>query len=178
MIRCARLEDAAEIVAIYNPYITDTTVTFETEPVSVEEMSRRITKIKDEEKGIFLVCEMNGHVVGYAYAHPWKERAAFLYTWETAVYVATEHQGKGIGPMLMKELIELCRGNKVHVLVACIVADNQGSLRMHARLGFHQVSHFKEVGYKFGRWLGVIDYELILNNPKNCKENPIWMEKM
>lgn len=167
-LRCVRLDDAASIAAIYNPYVTETTVTFETEPLSEVAMRRRIELVCQQQEGIYIVAEEDGCVLGYAYAHPWKERKAFGRTWETAVYVNPNSQGRGIGTRLMEGLIDLCKRNGVHALVACITADNKDSQRMHARLGFHQVSHFKEVGYKFGHWIDVTDYELIiLNNPKN-----------
>lgn len=164
-IRYANPDDAASITAIYNPYITGTTVTFETEPLSVEVMRRRIETLIEQES-VYLVAEEKGCLLGYAYAHPWKERAAFCHTWETTVYVSPDSQGKGVGTKLMKELIAMCKCKRVHALVACITSENKESLRMHERLGFRQVSHFKEVGYKFGRWLDVVDYELLLNPTK------------
>lgn len=83
-------------------------------------------------------------------------------TLETTVYLAPEACHKGIGPLLMTHLIDECRRQGYHALIACITADNLSSLRFHQRLGFRQVSRFSEVGRKFDRWLDVIDLELIL----------------
>lgn len=159
-IRFADLGDATKIAAIYNRYITETTVTFEVEPLDTETMQARINSFVKH--GVYVVAEEKGDVVGYAYAHPWKERTAFCHTWETTVYVNPTFQRQGIGLRLMEELIAQCRERGVHALVACITAENEGSRRMHTRLGFSQVSLYKEVGYKFGRWLDVADYELML----------------
>lgn len=93
------------------------------------------------------------------------ERVASIYNRyvsTTTVYLTPEACHKGIGPLLMTHLIDECRRQGYHALIACITADNLSSLRFHHRLGFRQVSRFSEVGLKFGRWLDVIDLELIL----------------
>ena len=99
---------------------------------------------------------------GYCYAHPWKERAAFANTFETTVYVAHGSGGRGIGTSLMQRLIEACRDKGCRVLVACITGCNEPSIALHKKLGFVQASHFHNVGYKFGRWLDVVDLEMQL----------------
>lgn len=160
MIRPAIVTDAPDIISIYNHFIRETTITFETVPLSVETMGKRISEISSH--GFFLVYESHDGIIGYCYAHPWKERAAFRHTWETTVYISPNHQGKGIGTKLMKELIRHCQEKNCHSLVACITADNEPSCKLHQQLGFHKVSHFTEVGYKFGQWLDTVDYELTL----------------
>ena len=105
-------------------------------------------------------------VVGYCYAHTWKERSAYRYTLETTVYLSPGHTGKGIGMLLMKKLIGACRENGYRALIACITEGNEASNILHEKLGFKQVSHFKKVGLKFDRWLDVADYELLL--PPTC----------
>ena len=157
MIRRVQADDAAQLAAIYNAYVLRSTATFETEPVSVEEMRRRVEAIGKEHP--YLVYEEDGCVAGYCYAHPWKERAAYRHTWETTVYLSPAHTGRGIGTQLMERLMDECRQRGCHALVACITAENAASRRMHERLGFRQVSCFEQVGRKFGRWLGVTDYE-------------------
>lgn len=160
MIRQANPDDAAEIAAIYNKYVTETTISFETEPVSVSEMRDRILAISSSFP--YLVCERGGHIVGYSYAHLWKERAAYARTLETTIYVASDCRGQGIGSTLMRTLIETCRKQGARALIACITDENKSSVAMHARLGFKQVSQFEKVGIKFGRELGVTDMELLL----------------
>ncbi len=160
MTRSARGSDAAEIAEIYNGYVTGSTVSFETEPVSVEEMTARIGEISAAYP--FLVCEEDGLVVGFCYAHRWKERAAYARTVESSVYVSPQRRGRGIGKALMAALVEQCRNRGYRVVIAGITAENLASERFHESLGFKRVSRFEKVGYKFGRWLDVVDYELLL----------------
>lgn len=160
ILRDARPADAEAIAAIYAPYVRETTVSFEEEPVSAEAMARRLAVFARHWP--VLVAERGGRVVGYCYAHPWKERAAYALTLETTIYLEPSACGGGIGPMLMRRLADECRLRGAHALVACITDDNAASIAMHRRLGFREVSHFTEVGRKFGRWLGVVDMEMIL----------------
>ncbi len=160
MIRKVKEEDAAEICGIYNPFVSESTVSFEERPVEVEEMKRRIREIS--EHCPYLVYEEAGSVMGYSYAHPWKIRAAYSTTMETTVYVSPEAEGRGVGTVLMKRMIEECRRMGVHSLIACITSDNERSIAFHEKLGFEAVSRFREVGRKFNRWLDVTDMELLL----------------
>lgn len=160
MIRAVKSSDAEAIANIYNPCIAHTTITFETEAVSVEEMRHRIETISASFP--YYVYEEDGQILGYCYAHLWKERAAYAHTLETTVYLASEAQGKGIGTLLMRHLIRECKMRGFHALIACITEGNAPSIRMHQKLGFKPVSHFEQVGNKFGKWLGVDDMELIL----------------
>lgn len=152
--------DAESLAEIYNYYITETTASFELQPVSVEEMRRRITTIS--EAFPYYVCCEGKQVLGYCYAHIWKERPAYNLTFETTVYVSRTSCGNGIGRLLMTRLISDCRTRGVHSLIACITAENRVSIRFHKSLGFNCVSCFHEVGFKFNRWLDVIDCELLL----------------
>ncbi len=160
MIRNVTTSDAEAIVEIYNEYILNTTISFEMEPLTVEQMRRRIEEISTHCP--YLVWEKDGEVMGYCYAHPWKERAAYHNTLETTVYLSPRHLHKGIGTKLMKRLIEECRQAGFKVLIACITANNEASIEMHHRLGFRQVSHFVQVGEKLGQVLDVIDMQLTL----------------
>lgn len=161
MIREVQAEaDAAAIAAIYNEYVLHTTISFETAPLSPETMQARIESYAAHCP--YLVCEVDGNIAGYCYAHPWKERAAYARTWETTIYLAPGIQGKGIGRALMQELILRCRAAGCRVLIACITQNNDRSCRFHESLGFRQASHFHAVGEKFGKVLDVVDYELRL----------------
>lgn len=160
MIRKVRKEDTSAITAIYNHYIAHTTITFELEPVSEEEMWTRIQHIN--EKYPYFVYETEGQIAGYCYVHGWKEKAAYNQSAETTIYLAPSHTGKGIGKELMLHLIEECRRYELHTLIACITEGNEASYALHEKLGFEKVSYFREVGRKFGKWLGIVDYELIL----------------
>ena len=133
-IRPVRLDDAERVASIYNKYVSATTITFETEPVTTEEMRGRINSISTAFP--FFVYEYDGVVIGYCYAHPWKEREAYSKTLETTVYLAMEVCHRGIGNLLMVALIKECRLRGYHALIACITADNIRSIRLHQNLHF------------------------------------------
>lgn len=159
-IRAARAEDIPAITQIYNEYILHSTATFETEVLAEAEMLRRLRDIMPEYP--YLVAEVGGEVAGYCYAHPWKERFAYRHTLEATVYLSPDQRGRGMGRQLMERLVATCRTmSGCHALVACITAENEASCALHRKLGFRQVSCFREVGYKFGRWLDVVDYEML-----------------
>ena len=160
MIRKVTLADVKAITEIYNSYIEDSDATFETEPLTEEEMRGRIEEIASGFP--YYVDEEDGEIAGYCYAHPWKARAAYRFTLETTVYLSSKYYRRGIGRKLMERLIDDCRQNGFHALIACITAGNEASNHLHEKLGFRRVSEFSEVGMKFNRWLGVVDYELIL----------------
>lgn len=160
MIRKVTIQDAQTIADIYNVYVLNSVATFETEPVTLQEMCRRIEEISA--KYPYLVYEEDGKILGYCYAHSWKTRAAYSRTLETTVYVAAVSQKRGIGKELMKHLIDECRQTGAHVLIACVTGGNEGSVTLHQKLGFRQASHFRQVGKKFGSWLDVVDFQLLL----------------
>ena len=159
-IRTVKPEDMAAITRIYNEYVLHTVVSFEVEAVTEAEMLRRMQSVVPTCP--YLVAEADGVVAGYCYVHPWKDRPAYAHTFETTVYLAPAYKGRGIGRLLMEELMAQCAASpRCHALVACITAENEASCAFHRKLGFRKVSHFEAVGYKFGRWLDVVDYEYV-----------------
>ena len=157
MIRKVTPDDAQAITDIYNPFITHTTVTFETEPVSVDEMRRRIVTLSADYP--YYVYEHQGQVLGL---HAWKPRAAYARTLEVTIYLAPEAQGHDVGRSMISRLVADARQLGVQALIACITEENTHSMAFHRAMGFKQVSHFESVGYKFGRMLDVVDFELLL----------------
>jgi L-amino acid N-acyltransferase YncA len=154
MIRAATESDAEAIAGIYNHYIKNTVVTFEEQPVSKSDFIERISKITGE--GFpWLVAEENGTVIGYAYATKWKERSAYRYSVETTVYLSPSAVSKGWGTKLYQALFEILRQKSIHVAIGGITLPNPASVALHEKFGMKQVAHFKEVGYKFDRWLDV-----------------------
>lgn len=160
LIRRGKVDDAPAIVKILNHYIANTTVSFEMEPVSEEEMTIRITVIAARYP--FFVYTEDGEVMGYCYVHQWKERKAYNHTAETTIYLHPSVKRSGIGTQLMRRLIKECRDYGLKSLIACVTQENVESMRFHEKIGFEKVSHFKSVGRKFDRWLDVIDYEMLL----------------
>ncbi len=161
MIRNVESRDIGAITDIYNWYIVNSTATFEIDPLGRREMAERISGFTSAGMP-YMVFEDDGMVQGYCYAHRWKERAAYRHTLETTVYVHPDCLHKGIGRQLMEKLIADCRTAGYRVLIACITEGNAASYALHRTLGFRQVSCFRDVGRKFDRWLGVVDYELLL----------------
>jgi len=160
MIRNATTEDSKAIAAIYNHYLLNTVVTFEEEPVSAKEMQQRITDT--QEKYRWIVYEENNEVIGYAYAHAWRVRAAYRYSSELSVYLAHGHTGRGIGKKLYSALIDEARKMKLHAVIGGVALPNEASVKLHETLGFKKVAEFQEVGMKFGKWVNVAYWELIL----------------
>ncbi len=160
MIRKFEAGDVPAITDIYNHYILHSDATFETEPLTVPQMQERLLGIAEAYP--FIVDIEDGELRGYCYAHLWKERAAYVHSWEATVYIAPSHVGKGIGRRLMERLIVQCREAGCHAIVSCLTAGNMASEALHERLGFKRTSHFCQVGRKFNRWLDVVDYELLL----------------
>lgn len=160
MIRKVQPDDAQDIALIYNHYVEHTTITFETNPVSTDEMSERISTISG--KYPYFVYEEAGKVAGYCYASSWKKKEAYCNTVESTIYIDTSFQGKGIGLALMNKLTNELKARSFHAIIACITVPNPSSIGLHEKLGFKKVSEFREVGYKFDRWLDVSDWELLL----------------
>ena len=159
-IRNVTPDDAPAIAQIYNTYVLHSTATFETVAIDPNTMRKRIQAIFPAFP--YLVYEADGRLLGYAYAHMWKERAAYAHTWESTVYVSPDHLKRGIGSTLMKELILQCRARACQALIACITGNNTPSVLLHQKLGYRQVSCFKQVGNKLGQTLDVVDLELLL----------------
>ena len=153
-------QDIPQITELYNWYIANGVESFETEPLTEGQMRRRVEDISA--RFPYYVAVDEGRVVGYCYAHPWKERAAYSRTFETTIYLRHDIKRQGVGTELMRLLITDCRSLGCKALIACITGENEASIAFHRRLGFEQASLFKSVGYKHGRWLDVVDMELIL----------------
>ena len=163
MIRNAKETDIEAITCICNHYIEHSTANFEEHLTSGADMLALMRSIvADGCPYLVAVDDANDAVLGYCYAHRWREKSAYRLTLETTIYLDPAATGRGIGTRLMQELISRCRAMGIHTLVADITDENEASLRMHKRLGFTAVSHFTQVGLKFGRWLGDVDMQLIL----------------
>ncbi|NQM55998.1 N-acetyltransferase [Streptococcus suis] len=153
-IRNAQVEDAANLVAIYAPYVEKTAITFETQVPAVEDFANRIEKTL--KKFPYLVAVEEGQIVGYAYASTYYARAAYDWTVEMSVYVQKEARGKGIGTLLYTALEEELTARGFKNFLACIALPNPASIALHEKRGYQQVAHFKKVGYKFGTWHDIV----------------------
>ena len=146
----ARREDAGPCLAIYAPVVEEGAVSFEFSPPAPEEMESRIAGVL--EFAPWLVFEEGGEVAAYAYGTRFRERAAYGWTVETAVYVAARARGRGVGRRLYGVLLEALRLQGFRSAVAVITLPNPPSLRLHAALGFERAGLLEAVGFKHGRW--------------------------
>lgn len=160
-IRLACLEDAAAIQSIYAPIVSETEVSFELEPPSVEEMRRRIETTLLTLP--WLVCERDG-VIGYAYAGLFRSRPAYQWSVEVSVYVHAAHRGKGAGRALYASLLECLRVQGYRGALAGIVLPSPASVALHEGMGFRSVGVFHHVGHKLGAWHDVGWWELTLQS--------------
>lgn len=160
-VRAATPRDATAIRNIYNHFVRETIVTFEEKPVSVGEMRVRIRLIGS--LGLpWIVAEVGGAIVGYAYANKWKERAAYRHSVETTVYLRPDSTGRGIGRKLYTQLVAELRRLGYHAIIGGIALPNAASVGLHESLGFRKVAHFEQVGRKFGRWIDVGYWQLAM----------------
>jgi L-amino acid N-acyltransferase YncA len=160
-IRSAVADDAVAIARIYNHYVLNTTISFEDQAVPAAEMAGRMAEVESASLP-WKVAVDAGRVVGYAYAGKWKGRCAYRHSAESSIYLDAGVQGRGIGRRLYQALLSDLRERSIHVAIGGIALPNPASIALHERLGFSQVAHFREVGFKFGRWLDVGYWQVTL----------------
>ena len=161
-VRPASRDDLPGILEIYNEAVANTTASYDYEPGT---LGQRIAWFEDHVKNdlpVFVAVNEAGRVVGWSALNRYRDRKGYQFTAENSVYVAADLRGKGIGKLLMRPLVDAARQRGLHAILAGIDAANEASVRLHASFGFVKVAHFKQVGFKFGRWLDVIYMELLL----------------
>ena len=172
-IREATLADMPAVQALYAHYVLNELATFELVPPSLEEMCARRQAILDN--GLpYLVAELNGGIVGYAYAATYRPRPAYRYTVEDSVYLLPGHTGQGIGAALLAEVIRRCEQGPWRQMVAVITqGGTTGSADMHRKLGFVEVGRMPDVGYKFNRWVGTLVMQRALGEGGKSSPQPL-----
>ncbi|HEY2580872.1 MAG TPA: GNAT family N-acetyltransferase [Mucilaginibacter sp.] len=160
-IRDANEHDLPEILNIYNEIILNTTAVYSEKPHTLE---MRLDWFRDRVNNNFpvLIADNDGKVAGFSSFGHFRAWPCYRYTVELSVYVAVSQRGKGLSKVLLKSLIERASETNIHAMLAGISADNEVSINLHQSFGFEEVAHFKEVGYKFNRWLDLKFLELIL----------------
>jgi len=156
LVRPSTDADVAQIAAIYSHHVLHGVATFETDTPDVSEIARRRSDVLS--RGLpWLVAEVDGRVDGYAYAAPYRPRAAYRFTLEDSIYIHPNHLGQGIGKLLLPELIAQCEAHGAKQMIAVIGgADNPGSIRLHEKFGFRHAGRLQSVGFKFERWLDTL----------------------
>ena len=143
-------EDVVPILAIYAPYVTDSAITFEYDVPSEEEFRQRIRTISAEYP--YFVCESDGQIIGYAYAHRHMERAAYQWNAEISIYIRQGFTGKGLGKTMCQTLIDLLRLQGIRNVFSCVTIPNERSAHLHHSMEFSTEGIFQNAGYKCGKW--------------------------
>ncbi len=159
-VRAMTAGDLPAVMAIYNHYVAVSTCTYQTEPDTAVERASWFAA--HGERHPLIIAETGGAVVGWASLTPFHRRQAYARTVENSVYVDHRHHRRGIGRRLLDELIVRAGAIGHHAIIANISADQEASIRLHAGTGFRETGHVREVGHKFGRWLDVVFYQLLL----------------
>jgi L-amino acid N-acyltransferase len=165
-VRPATPEDAAAILEIYNDAILQTTAVYSHEPVTLENRLEWLEGKARDGWPVF-VADDERTVVGCSSYGPFRAWPAYLHTVENSVYVHPDHRGRGIGKLLIPPLFEAARAQDMHAFIAGIDAENRPSQRLHQHFGFEQVAHFREVGFKFGRWLNLTFWQVLLGGSRH-----------
>jgi phosphinothricin acetyltransferase len=160
LVRLAHLADGEAIRAIYNVEVLESTVTFDLVPRSQDD--QRAWLLAHEGAHPAVVAVHDEEVVGFGSLSPYKDRPAYSTTVEDSVYVHRDWRGKGVGRLLLGELLNLATTHGFHAVIARIVGDHQASIALHERCGFTFVGVEKQVGRKFGRWLDVVELQRLL----------------
>ncbi|WP_313622075.1 N-acetyltransferase family protein [Achromobacter sp.] len=167
LVDCTHARHADQILAIFNDAIITSTALYDYKPRPREAMQGWF---QTKQQGGFPVVGMEnaeGELMAFASYGTFRAWPAFKYSVEHSVYVDARFRGLGLGETMMRELIQRARANGVHVLVGGIDAANQGSIRLHEKLGFKHAGTIREAGFKFGRWLDLAFYQLTLDTPEN-----------
>jgi len=160
-VRPATENDLRQTLDIYNEIIANSTAIFQYEPQTIE--MRKVWFAEKQEKNFpVFVAEENNVIVGFSTFGAFRNWQAYKYSVESSVYVKSDCRRKGIGKLLMQPLIDTAKEMKLHTIIAGIVADNEASIALHKQFGFIEVAYFKQVGFKFNKWLDLTFMQLML----------------
>ena len=161
-IRSAKFEDLPRILEIYNHAVLHTTASYDYEPRTLEHRTAWFEDHQRQDYPIFVAVNEADDVVGWSSLSKFHDRVGYRFTAEDSIYVAAENRGKGVGKLLLAPLVQAAKDRKLHAIIGLIDAQNEPSIRLHARFGFEKVAHLKQVGFKFNRWLDVVYMQLML----------------
>jgi L-amino acid N-acyltransferase len=169
-IRKAEEQDLQAILDIYNDAILNTTAVYNYKPHTLA-MRQEWFAQKQKDNFPVLVAVQGSTILGFSTYGHFRAWAAYKYSVEISVYIHPEHRGKGIAKLLYPPLFAAAKEQQLHTLIAGIDADNAASIKLHEHFGFTKAGHFKEVGYKFGKWLDLVFMQLHLSTPDHPKED-------
>lgn len=171
-IRLASQEDVEQMLAIYTPFVEDTTVSFETIVPNRKTFAERL-----EKNSPWLVCTWDKEVAGYAYACPHRSRGAYEWSKELSVYVHPDFRRKGIASVLYRVIITILKEQGYCNVLAGITLPNPTSLSFHVSIGFQPVGIYRKVGYKFNAWQDVSWWQMFLQDPSKSPLTPIPLQQ-
>ncbi len=156
-LREARAEDLPDVREIYNHYVANSTVTFDEDAMTLKEWKDKFAYLRKLGMPFIVAESSTGQILGYALVTPWKQKRAYRFTVENSIYLGAASTGKGLGPVLMQELIDRSKAAGLKEMIA-VIADKgaEASIRMHENFGFTEIGRMGRVGYKFERWLGTV----------------------
>jgi phosphinothricin acetyltransferase len=169
IIRKAEEQDLQAILDIYNDAILNTTAVYNYKPHTLA-MRQEWFAQRQKDNFPVLVAVQGSTILGFSTYGHFRAWAAYKYSVEISVYIHPEHRGKGIAKLLYPPLFAIAKEQQLHTFIAGIDADNPASIKLHEHFGFTMAGHFKEVGYKFGKWLDLIFMQLHLSTPDHPEE--------
>ena len=161
VMRPYRPDDIPAVTRIYGHYVRETVITFETAEPDEAEMANRFAAIAGKGHPL-LIGEIDGEVIGYAYASTYRPREAYRFTCEDSIYLAPSAVGHGIGSKMLGRLVDESSKAGLRQMLAVITAERENSIRLHAKHGFRMIGTYEALGYKFDRWLDIVHMQRAL----------------
>jgi L-amino acid N-acyltransferase YncA len=161
-IRSAEIADLPAILGIYNENVLTSTATYDYEPHTLEQRRRWFDHHQEQGLPILVAVNSDGKVVGWGSLSHFRERIGYRFTVEHSVYIASDSRRQGIGRLMLSTLIDAACALGKHIIIGGVDGENEASIQLHVAFGFDRVAHFKQVGYKFDRWLDVIFFQRTL----------------
>jgi L-amino acid N-acyltransferase YncA len=172
-IRTAREADIPDIREIYNYYVTNSMVTFDEKRWSIPQWRDKFALLAERGLPFLVAVSPTGQILGYALVQPYGSKSAYRFTVEDSIYLGQAAAGKGLGRALLEALLVASQEAGLREIVAAISDKGaEASIALHEKLGFREVGRMGRVGFKFGRWLGVVYLQKSI--PKKTSKKPLW----
>ena len=164
-VPCTFQAHAAPILAIFNEAIANSTALYDYHQRTLGDMAAWFRSKVDHRQPVIGAVDATGQLLGFASYGEFRVRPAYKYSVEHSLYVHVDHRGKGVGRALLREIIAAATAQQYHLIVGGIDASNALSIRLHEQLGFSHAGTIAQAGFKFGRWLDLAFYQLLLPGP-------------